>query len=107
MTRVVRNSKAAARDIEELDAYLSDREGPGRAETIVGGLATVILGLSQLAERGHTPPELHDLGQTGILEVHFKPYRIVYRLDPKTVTVLIVADGRRDFASLLSRRLLR
>ena len=107
MIRVVRNSKAAARDIEELDADLTEREGAARAGAVVGGVSAIILNLAQTGERGHAPHELSGLGRNDLLEVHFKPYRIVYRLEAKTVTVLIVADGRRDFASLLTRRLLR
>ena len=39
-------------------------------------------------------------------EVHFKPYRIVYRVLGEDVYVYLVADGRREMQALLSRRLL-
>ena len=39
-------------------------------------------------------------------EVHFKPYRIVYRVSDDAVRVLMIADGRRDMEALLQRRLL-
>ena len=39
-------------------------------------------------------------------EVHFKPYRIVYRVSDGAVHVLMIADGRRDMEALLQRRLL-
>lgn len=107
MTRVVRNAKGAARDLEEIADFLEDREGPARADAIMDGIAKSLLSLSTLADRGHALPEAAGLGLTDILEIHYKPFRIVFCVEPKTVTVLVVADGRRDFASLLARRLLR
>jgi toxin ParE1/3/4 len=39
-------------------------------------------------------------------ETAFKPYRVIYRVEGKRVLVYVIADGRRDLQSLLSRRLL-
>ena len=39
-------------------------------------------------------------------ELFFKPYRIIYRIVGRNVYVLLIADGRRDFQTLLQRRLL-
>jgi toxin ParE1/3/4 len=36
----------------------------------------------------------------------FQPYRLIYRIAGKQVLLLVVADGRRDFQSLLERRVL-
>jgi toxin ParE1/3/4 len=46
------------------------------------------------------------LGLREYREVFFKPYRIIYRIMAKRVTVLVIADGRRDMQTLLQRRLL-
>jgi toxin ParE1/3/4 len=40
-------------------------------------------------------------------EVHYKPYRIIYRIHARTVIVYCVLDGRRDMQTLLQHRLLR
>lgn len=40
-------------------------------------------------------------------EVYFKPYRIIYHVRDERVIVNLVADGRRDMAVLLHRRLIR
>jgi len=40
-------------------------------------------------------------------ELVVKPYRLVYRIEGDTVTVLAVFDGRRDLEDLLLERLLR
>jgi len=42
-----------------------------------------------------------------LLEIHFKPYRIVYEVGEKKVLVIVIADGRRNFNQLLTRRVLR
>ena len=39
-------------------------------------------------------------------EIFYKPYRIIYRVEHRTVYVYLIADGRRDMQTLLSRRLL-
>ena len=39
-------------------------------------------------------------------KVHSKPYRVIYRVIGKQVIIYLIADGRRDMQSLLSRRLL-
>ncbi len=36
----------------------------------------------------------------------FKPYRIIYRVERRTVYPYLIADGRCDMQTLLSRRLL-
>jgi toxin ParE1/3/4 len=105
--RVVELAPDAIQDQAEIHAYLLEREGRGRADAVLDGLEGLIQALDRLGDRGHAPPELEGLGQRRILEVHFKPYRVLYRLDPKRVTVLVVADGRRNFGALLRRRLLR
>ena len=39
-------------------------------------------------------------------EVFFKPNRIIYRIQATSVYVYLIADGRREMQTLLSRRLL-
>jgi toxin ParE1/3/4 len=44
-------------------------------------------------------------GNQAYRQIFFKPYRIIYRIRANTVFVAVIADGRRDMASLLSRRI--
>jgi toxin ParE1/3/4 len=94
-------------DIEEIHGYILVKEGLGPASKVLDGLQKSVLGLSRTPQRGHFPPELEGLGLTDIREIHFKPYRIVYQVRERLVHALVVADGRRDFQSLLSLRLVR
>lgn len=57
-------------------------------------------------ERGSFPKELVAIGIREYREIHFKPYRIVYRIMDARVFVYLIVDGRRDMQALLLRRLL-
>jgi len=52
-------------------------------------------------------PELSQFGMRAWRELVVRPYRIVYRIEGDSVTVLAVFDGRRDLEDLLLERLLR
>ena len=57
--------------------------------------------------RGGVPLELRSLGMDKYREIYFKPYRIIYHVHGERVIINLVADGRRDMAVLLQRRLIR
>lgn len=59
-----------------------------------------------MPERGSYPKELVGLGIKEYRQVFFKPYRLIYRVMGADVVVYVIADGRRDMQSLLTRRLL-
>jgi toxin ParE1/3/4 len=63
--------------------------------------------LESLPERGNVPKELRSVGISEYREIHFKPYRIIYRIFGQKVIVYCAVDGRQDMQSLLQRRLLR
>lgn len=65
------------------------------------------LQLEAYPHRGNFPKELLFLGIKEYRESFFKPYRIIYRVMEDTVYVYLIADGRRDMQTLLTRRLLR
>lgn len=56
--------------------------------------------------RGTYPKELLVIGIRKYRQTFFKPYRVIYRVIGKRVHNSLIADGRRDMQSLLSRRLL-
>ena len=62
--------------------------------------------LAVMPERGSYPKELLDLGIKDYRQLFFKPYCLVYRVMGRDVVVFVVADGRRDMQSLVTRRLL-
>lgn len=97
---------SAARDIEELDAYITLNDSSASAEQVLTKLEKAINSLAEFPEHGVYPRELSSLGIREYREVFFKPYRIIYRVIKNTVYIYLVVDGRRDMQAMLNRRLL-
>ena len=103
----VQVTKGAERDLAEIVAFLAEREGLALAEQILEGILSTAAELAHFPERGPHPKELQALGIRDFRQVFFQPYRLIYRMAGRQVFLYLVADGRRDFQSLLERRLLR
>src|SRR5204863_443633 len=69
-------------------------------------ILAAVAALARLPDRGAHPRELLALGIRAYRDTFFKPYRILYGVEGKRVDVYLIADGRRDFQTLLARRLL-
>ena len=82
-------------------------EGNDGAEALLDRLVQGIEGLADYPERGPVPPELEALGIRAYRQLSLSPYRVIYLPDNTIVTVLVVADSRRDFRTLLEERVLR
>ena len=94
-------------DIFDLYKYIFEHDCRESAQYVFEQLREKIASLEELPERGHHPPELERIGVIGFLEIHFKPYRVIYEIEGRKVFVHCVLDGRRDLQSLLERRLFR
>jgi len=96
---------AAARDLEEIIDCIAVHDAPEKAEYALTQIEKAFNRLSESPGRGTRPRELLTLGIREYRETLFKPYRIIYRIDGEVVTILLIADGRRDMQTLLQRRL--
>lgn len=96
----------AVNDLEELDTWIATNDSPERADYVLDRISEVFQKLTELPERGTYPKELSALGIREFREVFFKPYRIIYRVERRSIYIYLIADGRRDMQTLLSRRLL-
>ena len=89
----------------------TDRSGPvttvPSAFFFIQQLEAAYESLARLPDRGNVPKELSGVGLTEFREAHIGPYRMIYRVAARNVSVIGVLDGRRDVQSLLQRRLLR
>lgn len=103
----VQITTGAESDLAEIVAFLAEREGPTVAERILEGILDAANNLTKFPERGSHPKELLKLGIREFRQVMFQPYRLIYRIAGNQVFLLLVADERRDFQSLLERRVLR
>ena len=107
MKHQIRITEEAERDILDIYNYVARTDSAQQAELLLDKLEQSCLSLAQFPDRGHIPPELDDITVKNFLEIHFKPYRIIYQLIDKTVFIHCIVDGRRDMQTLLERRVLR
>ncbi|SRR5579883_851930 len=93
-------------DLQDLYDYIAHSDSI-QAAHVLGRLEDVTNNLAADPSRGSTPKELRSLGIGEYRQVFFKPYRVIYRVIEERVVIYLIADGRRNMQSLLSRRLLR
>lgn len=106
MSFEVHLTRDAERDLQEIVAYIAAAESPEVAMSQLGQLESLIASLGENPERGSYPNELLSLGIREFRQLHFKPWRLIYRVIGPHVYLYLVADGRRDMQSLMQRRLL-
>ena len=95
-----------SRDLEDIYTYVAEHDAPGKAADLLDHIEGVIESLSTHPERGSHPKEISAIGIRDYRQRFYKPYRIIYRVIGKQVYIYLIADGRRDFQTLLARRLL-
>lgn len=89
-----------------LKDHIAEHDCQQNADYVLDRLLEIVATLSAFPERGSYPKELIALGIREYRQVHFKPYRLIYRVTGKQVFIYITADGRRDIQALLSPRML-
>lgn len=102
----IRLTPDALADLEEIYNWIARHDGASRAAHVEDRILAAIAALERHPNRGPHPAELVGLGIKDFRETLFKPYRIIYGVDERRVTAYLIADGRRDMQSLLTRRLL-
>lgn len=106
MRFAVRLTPDALADLAEIHDWIALHDSPDRAAHVEDRILAAIAVLTRHPHRGAYPKELLALGIRSFRETFFKPYRIIYSVEGRTVDVYLVADGRRDMQALLARRLL-
>lgn len=81
-------------------------EGQDGAEALLIRLVQGIEGLAHFPEKGPVPVELEAMGIRDYRQLSLMPYRIIYWCEPDLITIMLVADARRDFRTLLQERVL-
>jgi toxin ParE1/3/4 len=105
MKYIVYLADSAENDVAEIGLYIAEQAGLDIAHRILDGLDACWNRLSMFPERGNIPKELLKVGRRDCRELHFKQYRIIYRVEGKRVMVFGVADGRRNMETYLFKRL--
>ena len=107
MTFIVRLTRNARADIEEIGDYIAQHDSPAGARYVRDQIELRIASLEEFPNRGGYVNELLDSGVKDFREISFQPYRIIYQVSGDEVHVLLIADGRRDMQTLFQRRLLQ
>ncbi|MBZ5592327.1 MAG: type II toxin-antitoxin system RelE/ParE family toxin [Acidobacteriia bacterium] len=103
---LVRWSDAAYQDLLEItDSIGSD--SPEVARKLARQIVARIADLGRMPERGRIVPELLEQGISMYRQTLVPPYRVIYRVRSRAVSVEVIVDSRRNLADLLSQRLLR
>ena len=97
----------AEKELLDIFEYVSREDTEDKAYDLIENLLNTLDKLYHLPHRGHKIPEFDLLPALDFFEIHYKPYRIIYKIDKDTVYVHHVLDGRRDVKTFLEERLLK
>ena len=100
----VRWTPEAEADAVTVIEYFHD---PINAEKIIVQFGEKADSLTSFPERGRVVPELRKIGVLQYLEIFYKPWRMVYKIQDHEVWIMAILDGRRDLTDLLFERLAR
>jgi len=107
MTHEVFLSADAQDDVLGIWKYVANQDSLESADRLFEALQEKCLSLEHFPDRGHCPTELERIHVREYLEIHFKPYKIIYRIYEQKVFIYCVLDGRRNLQDLLIERLFR
>ncbi|MCW8797246.1 MAG: type II toxin-antitoxin system RelE/ParE family toxin [Chlorobium sp.] len=100
-------SSDAEGDILDIWRYVANHDSSESANRLFDAIQETCLSLERFPDRGHCPPELERIHVREYREIHFKFYRIIYRIHDQKVFIYCVLDGRRSLQELLVERLIR
>ena len=96
----------ASLDLVEIIEYIS-RDRPDAARKLGRDILLTAKRLGRSPRRGKLVPELRDQGMNEYREIFVGVYRIVYDIQPESIDILAVLDGRRDARTILLQRSMR
>ena len=102
----VRLTAGAKQDLASIVGYVARNDSEKAAGRLLEKLLASVASLGNSPERGSFPAELLALGSREYRQIISRPYRFIYKVLGGEVLLFVIADGRREFQALLSRRLL-
>jgi toxin ParE1/3/4 len=91
-------------DLDEITTYIAENDDISKAVRVYLKLKEKILNLSEFPNRGRIVPELKRIKVMDYREIIVNPYRIIYRVENKTVSIFAVFDGRRQIDDIIYQR---
>lgn len=104
MIYTVRLTPEAEQDLDHIAAFISENDSWEKSLNVIDEINKKIDKLDHFPERGGHPIELLPKNIRDYRETRFGPYRIFYQIKNETVSVVAVADGRRDMVAFLTER---
>jgi len=98
-------TKSAENDLKNIIEYIK-RDSAERAKEIFYAIKDECESLKNLPERKRVVPELQQFGIVHYREIIYKRWRIIFKIEEKSVYVLVVVDSSRDLEDLLFERLM-
>jgi toxin ParE1/3/4 len=106
MEYTVRVPKNVKKDIEEIiEYYLEER--PEYAQRIYKSLYEHMNSLKSFPYKGRIVPEFHAYNINEYRELIESHWRIIYRIDTRTVELFAIIDSRRNLQDILIEKLKR
>jgi toxin ParE1/3/4 len=106
MNHVVRWSADAEHDPEAIADYIAENDAPERAHSVIDKILDAAGSLTTHPDKDNYPKELEAFGKREYRQIFLKPDRLILQVVGRYLTVMLVADGRRDLPTLLAKRLL-
>jgi toxin ParE1/3/4 len=96
----------ASLDLIEIIEFVS-HDRPTAARKLGREILLAAKHISRHPRQGKLVPELRDQGISECRQIFVGAYRIIYDIQPESIDVLAVFDGRRDAGTMLLQRLFR
>jgi addiction module RelE/StbE family toxin len=102
----VNMAQNAADDLKEIVDYIA-QEHQQAAQKIMERIQAKVKTLDHFPERGGYVPELLAKNIKTYRQLIELPWKIIYRVDGKTVNILAIVDSRRNLQDALIKKLLK
>jgi len=102
----VKMTQQAEDDLNEIITFIA-KNNPQTAIKILGRIQAKIKTLDCFPSRGGYVAELLAKNIKDYRQITELPWKIIYRIDGKTVNILAIVDSRRDLQSILVKKLLK
>ena len=96
----------ASLDLIEIVEYIS-RDRPDAARKIGRDILLAAKRLNRSPRRGKLVPEFQDHGISEYQQIFVGVFRLIYDIQPESIDILAVLDGRREARTILFQRTLR
>ena len=98
-------SYVAEDDLRNIIEYIAE-DNPANASKVFKKIKQKVSSLYILPERGRIVQELRDQGILQYRELMISPWRVIYRISGKSVSVLSILDSRQNIEDILLKRLI-